>query len=249
MASYATVPATDLESEATLLNGKPKTKTSLLVGGVAATAFVLGVLSMTALRTSPSGVLTRTATSLSACDGGPLAVGDAVELQNLNAAPALNGKAGVITAINGGITTVKMDDGGSVRNVPSVKVKAAGCPGVPHVGTNDSPPGEGDGTYSYSYSYDVGDACDDETGFQDCLDNAVLRGEVTEDEVDAALGAISGFEDDDWDPTTDTCEDYQKWPNFAELCGSWTLGVCDAKYKEWVAVWKIFRVDGVAPDI
>ena len=128
MASYATVPATDLESEATLLNSKPKTKTSLLVGGVAAAAFVTGVLSMTALRTSPSGVLTRTATSLSACDGGPLAVGDAVELQNLNAAPALNGKAGVITAINGGITTVKMDDGGSVRNVPSVKVKAFGCP-------------------------------------------------------------------------------------------------------------------------
>ena len=54
MASYATVPATDLESEATLLNSKPKTKTSLLVGGVAAAAFVLGVLSMTALRTSPS---------------------------------------------------------------------------------------------------------------------------------------------------------------------------------------------------
>ena len=77
MASYATVPAADLDSEATLLNSKPKTKTSLLVGGVAAAAFVLGVLSMTALRTSPSGVLTRTATSLSACDGGPLAVGDA----------------------------------------------------------------------------------------------------------------------------------------------------------------------------
>ena len=54
MASYATVPATDLESEATLLNSKPKTKTSLLVGGVAAAAFVLGVLSMTALSTSPS---------------------------------------------------------------------------------------------------------------------------------------------------------------------------------------------------
>jgi hypothetical protein len=33
-----------------------------------------------------------------------------------------------ITAINGGITKVKMDDGGSVRNVPSVKVKASGCP-------------------------------------------------------------------------------------------------------------------------
>ena len=97
MASYATVPATDLESEATLLNSKPKTKTSLLVGGVAAAAFVLGVLSMTALRTSPSGVLTRTATSLSACDGGPLAVGDAVELQNINAAPALNGKTGTVT--------------------------------------------------------------------------------------------------------------------------------------------------------
>ena len=53
MVSYATVPATDLESEATLLNSKPKTKTSFLVGGVAAAAFVLGVLSMTALRTSP----------------------------------------------------------------------------------------------------------------------------------------------------------------------------------------------------
>ena len=35
---------------------------------------------------------------------------------------------GVITAIDGGITKVKMDDGGSVRNVPSVKVKASGCP-------------------------------------------------------------------------------------------------------------------------
>ena len=54
MASYATVPAADLESEATLLNSKPKAKTSLLVGGVAAAAFVLGALSMTALRTSPS---------------------------------------------------------------------------------------------------------------------------------------------------------------------------------------------------
>ena len=39
----------------------------------------------------------RKATNLSACDGGPLAVGDAVELQNLNAAPALNGKAGTVT--------------------------------------------------------------------------------------------------------------------------------------------------------
>ena len=34
MASYATVPAADVESEATLLNSKPKTKTSLLIGGV-----------------------------------------------------------------------------------------------------------------------------------------------------------------------------------------------------------------------
>ena len=100
MASYATVPAADVESEATLLN-KPKTKTkSLLVGGVAAAAFVLGALSMTALRTSPSGVLTRTATSLS------------------------------------------------------------------------------------------------------------------------------------------VCEEFQQWPKFAEKCGSWTLGQCDAEYKEWVAVWK-----------
>ena len=31
------------------------------------------------------------------CDGGPLAVGDAVELQNINAAPALNGKTGTVT--------------------------------------------------------------------------------------------------------------------------------------------------------
>ena len=30
MASYATVPAADLESEASLLNSKPKAKTSLL---------------------------------------------------------------------------------------------------------------------------------------------------------------------------------------------------------------------------
>ena len=68
---------------------------------------------------------------MSACDGGALAVGDAVELQNLNAAPALNGMTGVITAIDGGITKVKMDDGGSMRNVPSVKVKASGCPAHP----------------------------------------------------------------------------------------------------------------------
>ena len=42
-------------------------------------------------------LVARTATSLSACDGGPLAVGDAVELQNINAAPALNGKTGTVT--------------------------------------------------------------------------------------------------------------------------------------------------------
>ena len=108
MASYATVPAADLESEATLLNSKPKTKTSLLVGGVAAAAFVLGVLSMTALRTSPSVRSAAFGTPETSpnpvieslptdCDGGPLAVGDAVELQNINAAPALNGKTGTVT--------------------------------------------------------------------------------------------------------------------------------------------------------
>ena len=82
--------------------------------------------------------------------------------------------------------------------------------------------------------------CAEEVGFNDCLDNAVLAGEVTQDEVEAAHDAVaSGFEeDDDWDPTADTCEEYQKWPKFAELCGSWTLGVCDDEYKEWVAVWK-----------
>ena len=48
---------------------------------------------------------------------------------------------------------------------------------------------------------------------------------------------MSGFiEDDDW--TADTCEEFQQWPKFAEKCGSWTLGQCDAEYKEWVAVWK-----------
>ena len=54
MASYATVPATDLESEATLLNSKPKTKTSLLVGGVAAAAFVLGFVAAASISTTPS---------------------------------------------------------------------------------------------------------------------------------------------------------------------------------------------------
>ena len=107
MAKYATVPAADLESEATMLNSKPKTKSSLLVGGVAAAAFVLGVLSMTALRTSPSvrsatfSAETSPNTAIESlptdCDGGPLAVGDAVELQNINAAPALNGKTGTVT--------------------------------------------------------------------------------------------------------------------------------------------------------
>ena len=92
----------------------------------------------------------------------------------------------------------------------------------------------------YSYSYDVSHECAEEFGFNDCLDNAVLAGEVTQDEVEAAHDAVaSGFEeDDDWDPTADTCEEYQKWPKFAEQCGSWTLGQCDAEYKEWVAVWK-----------
>ena len=54
MASYATVPAVDLESEATLLNSKPKTKTSLLVGGVAAAAFLLGVVAAASISTAPS---------------------------------------------------------------------------------------------------------------------------------------------------------------------------------------------------
>ena len=147
-----------------------------------------------------------------------------------------------IIAIDGGITTVKMDDGGSVRNVPSVKVKASGCPGVPHVGTNDSLPGEGDGAYSYSYSYDVLDACAEEVGFQDCLVNAVLAGKMTQEKIKAAVEAVTNdfndkYEDDD--PfTAVTCEEFQQDPKFAEQCGSWTLGQCDAEYKEWVAVWK-----------
>ena len=102
----------------------PKRRLGLVVA-LALGSFALGATVASAVK---SGVLARTATSLTACDGGSLAVGDAVELQNLNAAPALNGQTGVIDAIDGGITKVKMDDGGSVRNVPSVKVKAFGCP-------------------------------------------------------------------------------------------------------------------------
>ena len=70
----------------------------------------------------------------------------------------------------------------------------------------------------------------------------------SKDEMETAVDGVTGNVDDDvW--TTDTCEEFQQWPKFAEKCGSWTLGQCDAEYKEWVAVWKIFRVDGVAPDI
>ena len=105
----------------------PKRRLGLVV------ALVLGSFALGAtVATAAKGVLARKATNLSACDG-LLAVGDAVELQNLNAAPALNGMTGVITAIDGGITKVKMDDGGSVRNVPAVKVKATGCPDLDKV--------------------------------------------------------------------------------------------------------------------
>ena len=59
------------------------------------------------------------------------------------------------------------------------------------------------------------------------------------DEMETAVDAVmSGplSPVDDW--TGDTCEEFQKDPKFAEQCGSWTLGQCDAEYKEWVAVWK-----------
>ena len=71
----------------------PKRRLGLVVA-LALGSFALGATVATAAK---SGVLARTATSLSACDGGPLAVGDAVELQNINAAPALNGKTGTVT--------------------------------------------------------------------------------------------------------------------------------------------------------
>ena len=48
---------------------------------------------------------------------------------------------------------------------------------------------------------------------------------MTDDEVDAAFDAISGFEDDGW--SADTCAEFQQEPNLAEQCGSWTLGQCD----------------------
>ena len=59
----------------------------------------------------------------------------------------------------------------------------------------------------------------------------------SKDEMETAVDGVTGNVDDDvW--TTDTCEEFQQWPKFAEKCGSWTLGQCDAEYKEWVAVWK-----------
>jgi len=106
---------------------------------------------------------------------------------------------------------------------------------LPRNGTNDL--FADDGSYSYSYSYDVSLACAEEVGFIDCIGAAVLSGEVTQDEVDAAFDAVSGFEDDDW--TADTCAEFQQEPNLAEQCGSWTLGQCDVEYKAWVAVWKL----------
>ena len=99
---------------------------------------------------------------------------------------------------------------------------------LPRDGTNDQFVDD-DGSYSYSYSYDVGDACDDETGFYDCVIAAVLSGEVTQDEAEAAFDAISGVEDGDWS----TCAEFLQDPGLAAQCGSWTLGVCDDEYKAW----------------
>ena len=99
---------------------------------------------------------------------------------------------------------------------------------LPRDGTNDFFVDD-DGSYSYSYSYDVGDACDDETGFYDCVIAAVLSGEVTQDEAEAAFDAISGVEDGDWS----TCAEFLQDPGLAAQCGSWTLGVCDDEYKAW----------------
>ena len=70
---------------------KPETVPKRRLGLVVALA--LGATVATAVK---SGVLARKATNLRGCGGFPLAVGDAVELQNLNAAPALNGKAGTV---------------------------------------------------------------------------------------------------------------------------------------------------------
>ena len=81
-------------------------------------------------------------------------------------------------------------------------------------------------------SHGIVDFCTDDTGFLDCIGAALLSGEVTGDEVDAAFDAISGFEDDGW--SADTCAEFQQEPNLAEQCGSWTLGQCDDEYKAWV---------------
>ena len=68
-----------------------------------------------------------------------------------------------------------------------------------------------------------------ETGFYDCVIAAVLSGEVTQDEAEAAFDAISGVEDGDWS----TCAEFLQDPGLAAQCGSWTLGVCDDEYKAW----------------
>jgi len=73
--------------------------------------------------------MNRESTARNTPDTGLTAWSRAIKLAR-QLAPPLCHEASVLQAdaIDGGITKVKMDDGGSVRNVPSVKVKAFGCP-------------------------------------------------------------------------------------------------------------------------
>ena len=83
---------------------------------------------------------------------------------------------------------------------------------LPRDGTNDQFADDDDDDDQFVDDDGIVDLCTDETGFYDCLDAALFFGEVTDDEVDAAFDAISGFEDDGW--SADTCAEFQ--PNVAD---------------------------------
>ena len=101
---------------------------------------------------------------------------------------------------------------------------------LPRDGTNDQFADDDDDDDQFVDVDGIVDLCTDETGFFDCLDAVLFSGEVTDDEVDAAFDAISGFEDE---VDADTCAEFLQEPGLAAQCGSWTLGVCDDEYKAW----------------
>ena len=112
---------------------------------------------------------------------------------------------------------------------------------LPRDGTNDQFADDDDDDDQFVDDDGIVDLCTDETGFYDCLDAALFFGEVTDDEVDAAFDAISGFEDE---VDADTCAEFLQEPGLAAQCGSWTLGQCDDEYKAWVGCIVTFFTQG-----